>query len=135
MTSLSEELVDNDDRIDLTPMLDCVFVLLLFLIIATTFEENGLFKVELPKAAHATVRGNDRAVVLEISRAGQYAIDRRVIPDGELHAALASRFADRSRSALIIKGDRGCPYAQVALAVDMAQGLAIPEFSLVVAKP
>jgi len=137
MASMSDEIVENDDRIDLTPMLDVVFVLLLFLIIATTFEDSGLFKVELPKSSKAAVRGNDQAVLLEISRSGQFAIDREVVSDSGLHAALAARFssATNKRTALVIKGDRASPYAQVALAVEVAQSLGIPEFSLVVSRP
>jgi len=135
MASVADEMSDElDDRIDLTPMLDCVFCLLLFLIIATTFEEDGLFKVTLPKAAHAEVRSKAEVVTLLIAKDGRFAIGREYIPDRQLLPTLKRLKDGKKLRSLLIKGDQDAPYRKVVLAVDTAQALNISEFAFVAAR-
>ncbi len=136
MASVADEMSDElDDRIDLTPMLDCVFCLLLFLIIATTFEEDGLFKVTLPKAAHAEVRTKADVVTLLIAKDGRFAIGRDYIPDRQLFTTLKGMKDAKQFRSLLIKGDQDAPYRKVVLAIDTAQALNISEFAFVAARP
>lgn len=126
--------IEFDDHIDLTPMLDCVFVLLLFLIIATTFEDDGLFKVTLPKAAEPQVRTVQQATTLLIAKTGEYAIGRELIPEGKLLPTLQAMRREGRLQALVIKGDAGCPYAKVVYAFDVAQAIGVSEYGFVVEK-
>jgi len=130
-----DETNELDDRIDLTPMLDVVFVLLLFLIIATTFEEDGLFKVVLPKAAQAQVLTKDQVVTLLISSEGRFAVGRDYIPDNQLYTTLKGMRDGKKFKSLLIKGDQDTPYRKLVLAIDTAQALNITEFAFVVARP
>ncbi|MFP4058457.1 MAG: ExbD/TolR family protein [Candidatus Brocadiia bacterium] len=135
MRRLTEELEDRDDRADLTPLVDCVFLLLLFFIVTAAFVEETLFKVELPKAQQAEVRDRGDVVVLAISRAGQFAIGQRYVPQDRLWEELRDLHESQPITTLVIKGDRQCPYEKVVMAMDIAQELDIPDFSLVVDRP
>jgi biopolymer transport protein ExbD len=127
---LVDEVEDDDDRADLTPLIDIVFLLLLFFIVTATFSEQSLFEVELPQAASAVVRTPAEAVELVISADGRYAIGREYLPDRLLGPRLAQLAGEQTT--LVIKGDAGCPYAQVVQAVDIAQAQGITEYALVV---
>lgn len=139
MASVSDSISEYDDRIDLTPMLDCVLVLLLFLIIATTFEEDALFKVKVPQAKNAVVRTSNDAITLGITADGKYFMGKKIIPDRELYSELRREFtpaaASQKPKALVIKGDSRAPYHKAVMAIDTAQALKISEFSLVVGLP
>ncbi len=127
--------IELDDHIDLTPMLDCVFVLLLFLIIATTFDDSGLFKVVLPTADQPTVHAAGQTTVLLIDAEGRYAIGQSLVPQAELAATLRAAKDEGRAQALLIKGDQACPYRDVVRAFDAAQASGIAEVGFVVDRP
>ena len=133
--SLADDVEVPDDKIDLTPMLDCVFVLLLFLIIATTFEEDGLFKVTLPTAEHSAARTRQEVVILTIAADGRYAIGKEFVAERQLLPRMTELRDAGKLKALLIKGDKSAPYDQVVRAVDTAQALGVGEYSFVVGKP
>ncbi|HYE05658.1 MAG TPA: biopolymer transporter ExbD [Planctomycetota bacterium] len=124
--------IELDDHIDLTPMLDCVFVLLLFLIIATTFDDSGLFKVTLPTADQPAVHAAGTATTLLIDADGRYAIGQELVPATELADALRALKDGGRAQALLIKGDQDCPYREVVRAFDAAQAIGIAEVGFVV---
>jgi len=125
---------DQDDRADLVPLIDCVFLVLLFYVIASTFsEDNSIFKVELPKAKETAVRAPEDTVTISVSRTGQFALGDEIVPDDQLWTRLQSRNQTKKIKTLVIRGDKGCPYEKIVNALDLAQALNIAEFSLVVA--
>ena len=134
--SFTEE--DQDDRADLVPLIDCVFLVLLFYVIASTFSEetpSSMFKVELPKAKETAVRAPEDTVTISVSRTGQFAVGDEIIPDDQLWSRLEARNQQKKILSLVIRGDKGCPYEKIVNALDLAQSLNIGEFSLVVANP
>ncbi len=124
--------IELDDHIDLTPMLDCVFVLLLFLIIATTFDDSGLFKVMLPTAEQPAVHATGTTTTLLIDADGRYAIGQELVPQTDLASALRALKDEGKAQALLIKGDQACPYREVVRAFDAAQAIGIAEVGFVV---
>jgi biopolymer transport protein ExbD len=132
MQGLSDQLEDQSDQADLTPMIDCVFLLLLFFIVTSSFTEESLFKIELPKASKAEVYDVAEAVVLSISKSGQFAIGKNYVPDDQLWQKLSQHHKEEPIKTLIIKGDRRCPYEKVVMALDVAQALEIADYGLVI---
>ena len=129
---------DQDDRADLVPLIDCVFLVLLFYVIASTFSDDSpssMFKVELPKAKETAVRAPEDTVTISVSRTGEFALGDEVIPADQLWDRLEARNQAKRIQTLVIRGDKGCPYEKIVNALDLAQSLNIAEFSLVVANP
>ena len=130
LTTLLEE---SDDKADLTPMIDCVFLLLLFFIVTSTFsEETNLFNIVLPKAANAEVRSAEEALTIHINKNGDMAIGEELLTDDKLWEFLEAKHKASPIKTVVIKGDRKSPYEKVALAIDMAQALKIEEVTLAV---
>ena len=133
MKSLTDKLQPTDDRADLTPLIDCVFLLLLFFIVTAVFvEESRLFEIDLPKAEHAELRRLQDVVVVGVSRGGQFSVGESYVADEQLWDHLSGLNDDTAIPTLIIKGDRACPYEKVVMAVDMAHVLEVAEIVLAV---
>jgi len=127
---LTEQLEAASDRPDLTPLIDCVFLLLLFFVVTAVFvEESNLFRIELPKAERPELREVKDVTVVTISRGGQFAIGQQFVAEDQLWNHLSALHAERPIRTLIIKGDRNSPYEKVILATDMARALDVPEIS------
>ena len=133
MKGLTDQLDVGDDRADLTPLIDCVFLLLLFFVVTAVFvEESSLFQVELPKAAHAELREIKDVVVVSVAQGGQFSVGQDYVADDQLWSTLKAIDDRAPIRTLIIKGDRRCPYDKVVMAMDVAHALDVPEISLAV---
>ena len=128
MKGLTEQLGVGDDRADLTPLIDCVFLLLLFFIVTAVFvEESNLFEIELAKAEHSEVRELKDVVVVWISRTGQYAMGQSYVPEDQLWQQLKAMHEETPIKTLVIKGDRESPLGKMLTVMDMAKALGIEE--------
>ncbi len=127
------DLINNEnDQADLTPMIDCVFLLLLFFIVTSTFSDQSLFEIDVPQAQHAIDASTDNACVLTISEHGNYAIGNEALSDEQLGTFIESLHQREPISIFIINGDKKCPYEKVAKAIDIAQGLQVENLSFIV---
>lgn len=133
--SLTDEVVEYDDRADLIPMIDCVFLMLLFFVVTATFSDQTLFRVDLPTAAKAETRSAADAQVVVISKDGSFALGDQLVAQDQLLPTLRSHLAGHPVKTLVIQGDRGCPYEKVVAAVDCAHALGVQELCLAVKKP
>lgn len=130
--SLTDHLEDADDRPDLTAMIDCVFLLLLFFIVTSTFSEQTLFDVVLPKAQAAIRADTAQGTTLTIAADGQLAVGTTFIGDDALYSHLAVMNATKPIAMLVISGDENAPYTKVVMAMDAARQLDIPNVVFVV---
>lgn len=132
MKSLTAQLEDHDDGADMTPMIDCVFLLLLFFIVTATFSEETLFEIELPEAAEPLVREGGNVVEVYVLPDGGFSIGSREVTEEALLSNLRSIHERHGIKTLRIKGDKRSDYENVIRVVDIAQTLRTREFSLAV---
>jgi biopolymer transport protein ExbD len=131
----SEEM---DDRTDLVPLIDCIFLVLLFYVVVSTFSEESAFPLQLPRVSEpqqsSQVTSAKDLITISVSADGTYAVEKNIVPPLELGRALRERIATGKPRTLIIRGDRLAPYEKIAAALETAQSLDIEEVSLVVEK-
>ncbi len=133
MERLTERLEVGGDQADLTPLIDCVFLLLLFFVVTAVFvEESNLFKVELAPAAHSEVRELEDVVTVWVSREGRFAVGDEYVPEDRLWARLTEMNETAPIQTLVIKGDRRCPLEKAVMAWDMARALEVEEIAIAV---
>ena len=113
MRAISKE-NDNFD-IPLTPLIDVVFLLLVFFLVATNFNQKEYDqRVELPKtgtgAISEFVSGN---LVLNVHRDGTIIINGRIIEDSDLNKQLIEWKNNNSGKRVIIRSDGGVQYSRV----------------------
>ncbi len=132
MKKLTEQLENAGDRPDITPLIDVIFMLLLFFIVTTTFAEDTFFPITLPTARNTTVRTPADAVTVEISRDGEFAIEDRFIPSERLlYERLRALQQNRPFASVIIKSDEQADAKHLVAVLDILRGLEITEFAVV----
>lgn len=114
--------VDTD--INLTPLIDVVFLLLIFFMVSTTFTRETQLKVDLPESASGEhAESNQQHIELLISAAGEVAINGKTLirPDLEtLKAALARESSGDNSLPVVITADANTPHQAVITAMDAA---------------
>jgi len=124
----------EEPTVDLTPLIDVVFLLLIFFMVSTTFERQAFLKVDLPEASAVEDR-RDLPEVLElvIDSAGRmYLNDMRLVDSEEqtIRAAIVEAVGDDRSLPLILRADRMTPHHHVVTAMDVAAQLGFHNLSI-----
>ena len=120
--------------ISLTPLIDVVFLMLIFFMVSTTFNREAELHIDLPEAS-AAPSAEQPSQVLEIvvDREGRYFLDGQELVNREaatLRAVLAKRAGDHTDQPLVISADAAAPYQAVIRAMDVAGQLGLNNLSL-----
>lgn len=125
----------SDERVDvnLTPLIDVVFLLLIFFMVSTTFDRNAKLKVELPEASAKTEQQLEDPVVITIDVKGNYFINDRQVVNTQLETlkiALQKTMADKTDVPLVLRADANTPHQSVVRAMDAASQLGLTRLSI-----
>lgn len=113
--------------INITPLLDLAFVLLIIFIITTPLLEQSI-KLDLPGGGPRGSQVNKNDVrTIEVSPKGTYVMHRREMPAEQLRAELIQEFRQNPKLALYIRADRSQPWEDVAAVMDMCQKIGIKQ--------
>jgi len=125
----------RDERVDvnLTPLIDVVFLLLIFFMVSTTFDRHAKLKVELPEASASKEQQVEQQVVLSIDAKGNYFINDRQVVNTTLETlktALQKTVADKKDVSLVLRADAKTPHQAVVRAMDAASQLGLTRLSI-----
>jgi biopolymer transport protein ExbD len=113
--------------IDITPLIDMVFQLLIFFMLTSSFVVQSGITVNLPKAASAEVSQN-RSLIITISRENILYRDNKVITNKELKAALLN--AQKRKIPVLIMADQYVNLGRVVEVWDMARDLGVEQVNI-----
>lgn len=124
----------------MTPMIDCVFQLLLFFLVASHFEEQarvsgeGQLDANLPEAAAAMpMTARPRELIVNISRNGEYFVAGDRLNEQQLVARLRQSQANNpGNQAVIIRGDEAADWKHVARVMSLCNQAQIVDYRVAV---
>ncbi|MFZ0828806.1 MAG: biopolymer transporter ExbD [Verrucomicrobiia bacterium] len=117
-------------EINITPLLDLAFVLLIIFVITTPLLEQSI-NLKLPRGGQPDQRIDKRNVrTVEISVTGVYTLDKQRIGLDQLLARLAGEFRANPNVIVYIRADQDGPYKNVAALIDGCQRGGITRYSL-----
>lgn len=105
--------------IDMSPMMDMVFILLIFFIVTTTFVEEAGVEVDKPAAASA-VQLDKNSIILAITAQGQVVYGGKEIGVGGVRAQVA-RLSEKEPLPVIIQPDKATPAGVLVRVIDEAK--------------
>ncbi len=123
-------------EVNLTPLIDVVFLLLIFFMVSTTFDRHATLKVELPESTTKVTQQVDEPLVLSIDAKGNYFLNDRQIVNQSLDTlkqALKRTIggdAAIKNTALVLRADANTPHQSVVRAMDAASQLGLTKLSI-----
>ncbi|MBS0375208.1 MAG: biopolymer transporter ExbD [Proteobacteria bacterium] len=126
----SGEEKDVYDDINITPMLDLAYVLMVIFIIMTTASVQGI-KVNLPQASAAPSLAKPQTKAITITADGTMFLDTFPVTMGELENLLRQYRAANPQLPVIIKADSSIQYQRVVEVLDLLGRLEISQLGLV----
>ena len=126
---------DNEpyDQINVVPMLDLAYVLLVIFIIMTTASVQGI-KVNLPKASNTPSLAKPQTKAITITESGQIFLDTYPVTIDELRTQLAGLKAANPELPVVVKGDTVVQYGRVMEVLELLGQLDITQLGLVTQK-
>jgi len=126
---------DNEpyDQINVVPMLDLAYVLLVIFIIMTTASVQGI-KVNLPKASDTPSLAKPQTKAITITEGGQIFLDTYPVSLDELRTQLSALKAVNPELPVVVKGDTVVEYGRVMEVLELLGQLGITQLGLVTQK-
>ena len=106
--------------LDMTPMLDIVFIMLIFFIVTTSFVRESGVAVSAPGAESASSQENVN-IYIAITAAGEVWIDRRPVDPRSVRAIVARLHADKPEGAVIIQADEEAATRNLVAVMDQVR--------------
>lgn len=128
----------DEPEVNLTPLIDVVFILLIFFMVSTTFQRESEINIELPEASADPVEEKKELLELVIDAEGRYFIDQQQVVNTELETlkkAIGKFLGDRTTIPVVIRADRQTPYESVVRAMDATSQLGLVQMSLATSQP
>ena len=116
----------EDPDVNLTPLIDVVFLLLIFFMVSTTFDKEAELSIELPNADGELLQQQALQVEVSIDAKGNYAINSERIINSQidtLKAAIVKIAGDKRDIPMIISADGQASHQSVVMAMDAAKQL------------
>jgi biopolymer transport protein ExbD len=124
---------DSSVDINLTPLIDVVFLLLIFFMVSTTFQKSSEIQIELPEASGEVEPKKDFVVEISIDSLGRYFVNNRVLVDKKLSTlklAIQQTVGTHKNPHVVISADKNASQQSVVIAMDAANQLGLSKFSL-----
>lgn len=122
--------------LNITPLIDIVFLLLIFFMVSTTFQKESQLRVQLPEATEQAQTDPAEPVEITISAEGQFAIGGRKLSHNDLATvidALGRVVGDNRDRPIVVRADSRTPHQAVVRAMDAASKLGLNRLSIATA--
>lgn len=126
---------EPEPEINITSLIDIVFLLLIFFMVSTTFERQAALKIDLPEASVSSERPADEEekLVLAIDREGRMFLNDRQLIDSRpatIAAALREAAGESRSQAILLRADALTPHHFVITAMDVSGRMGFTRLSI-----
>ncbi|MFA5626812.1 MAG: biopolymer transporter ExbD [Thiohalomonadaceae bacterium] len=128
----------EEPDVNLTPLIDVVFLLLIFFMVSTTFNRETEIAIDLPEASGEILHSERKVVEISIDGEGRFFINREEVINTQLATlkhAIARAAGDEQKPQVILSADRRTPHEAVIKAMDAARQLGFYQLTFATSQP
>ncbi|RMH50198.1 MAG: biopolymer transporter ExbD [Zetaproteobacteria bacterium] len=116
----------RDPQVDLTPLIDVVFLMLIFFMVSTSFDATTALKLDLPTShARADADGKHHPLVVAVRADGTIFVDGKTVADRDLRARLLAASGGDPERKVLLRADSDARHKRVVLVLDTLQQLGL----------
>jgi biopolymer transport protein ExbD len=124
---------EEESEINITPMLDVVFIMLIFFIVTASFVKEAGVDVKRPGAVSAETKGM-ASIFIAITEEGDIWIDRRMVDVRAVQANIERLLAENPKGSVIIQADRESKNGLLVQVMDAAKEAGVQDISIAAEK-
>jgi biopolymer transport protein ExbD len=116
--------------LEVTPLVDVVFLLLIFFLLTATYVKNPNLDIELPKASVDQTTSHKRDIVVAITADGEIRFDNQVVDLDKLEGVLRAQFAEENEAVVVVRADEGSKHGRVVEVMDLAKRIGFTKLAI-----
>jgi len=120
----------EETRVDVTPLIDIIFQLVLFFMVSTTFITAPGIQVDLPRSSAQTILRDKQDVNIWMTDEGGVYVDEQPVSSEELMAILDGAAAADTSTLVVIKADRHVDHGDVVRVMDVARSRGLSRLAI-----
>lgn len=121
----------EESEIDLTPMLDVVFIMLIFFIVTASFVKESGFDVNRPPQSEQPPKNNEiKNILINVAADGQLYVNRRPVDAGALTANIKRLHAESPKGSVVIQADEDSKNERLITVMDAARKAGVYNVSI-----
>jgi len=118
--------------LDLTPLIDVVFQLLIFFMLTATFVKNPSLDINLPRAATEKMNPSRDSLTIAVRSDGNLRLDNRDVKLPELEGVLRATYAEKADTVIVVRADRDSRHGRVVEVMDLAKRVGFSRLAVAV---
>ena len=120
---------EDENEINLTPMLDVVFIMLIFFIVTATFIKEAGIQVERPDATTADPQ-DDASILIAISANDEIWVDREERDPRILRSVIKRLHAENPKGSIVIQADEGSTHETLVIVMEAAKAAGVTNVAI-----
>ncbi|MFT5692981.1 MAG: biopolymer transport protein ExbD [Oceanicoccus sp.] len=120
---------EESSEIDLTPMLDVVFIMLIFFIVTASFIKEAGIEVNRPEASTASQKDNVN-ILIAVSPTNEIWIDKRRVDKRAVRSVIERMHAENPKGAVVVQADNKSSTETVVAVLDASRAAGVYDVSL-----
>ena len=129
MRKVSQLAAEEESAIDLTPLIDCVFIMLIFFIVTASFVKEPGVQVHKPTAETALVQEKAN-IIIALDAGGNVWIDRRKLDPRAVSATVERMHAENPQGTVVIEADKKSKNALLVQVMDACRKAGVTKIAL-----
>lgn len=128
MKRLGKAQNEEETDIDITPMLDVVFIMLIFFIVTASFVKESGIDINKPPVSNDPPDPNaPKPIVVEINELNEIQIDKRIVDHRAIKSTITRLKAERPEAAVVVKVDKKTKTKAIVQAIDGIKSAKVPQ--------
>ena len=120
---------EEENEINLTPMLDVVFIMLIFFIVTATFIKEAGIQIERPNTITADTQ-DDASILIAISANDEIWIDRQERDPRAIRGIIERLHAENPKGSIVIQADEGSTHETLVIVMEAAKVAGVTNVSI-----
>jgi biopolymer transport protein ExbD len=116
---------EDDVRLGIAPLIDIVFLLLIFFMVTSHFDVSSGVRIQLPKVARKVFHDDTRRSVLVIDRSGKVYLKGKPVPDKSLKNVLRHLVREKKILQVVLQADKDVKHGKVVEIIDTAKSAGV----------
>ncbi len=130
MAFLPKRARGTEPYVDMTPMVDCVFLLLIFFMISTAFIETPGLTIKLPESTKQTVTREPREIKIYLDKEGNLFHKEQPLSLDQFKTLLQQTGSAAAQTTFLLLADREAKHGKVVQLMDLAQSAGIGKLAI-----
>lgn len=119
-----------DFLVDITPLVDVVFLMLIFFMVSTSFNVAASLKLELP-SSHATAQQQDiKQITISIDEKGNYFVQDEAVSEEDLRSRILNYSKGDPNIPVVLRADANARHGKVVFVLDTLRGLGLAKVGI-----